>query len=330
MPRIRRLRPARLRFAWTGRRPGRPPARPGRSAAGQAARCVSPGPGQDPFRRPTQGRRRAQDARGHRPSSDGLEGRVPRIAGRDACREDAAQRPRRRPRPPRWLLGREGHLREPARAPRHGQPLPARRPSAIPGRARPMRTQPERQGGRALPADQHPPRQERDGRPLLRPDRPGGAGPVARRGRQAGRHREHDRAYAGRHRGAARRPERGGVSRLGRHPEPRLPREPTRDRPEPARLHRQLGRRHGGRLPDGARRPDRGRGAVVLHHVARAPLRHDRPAGRRAEPHGAGRPRHRARRLRNDARPEADPPGVRLPAPGTSSISGGRGTPSAR
>ena len=73
-----------------------------------------------------------------------------------------------------------------------------------------------------------------------------------------------------------------------------------------ARLHGQLGRRHADRLPDGPRRPDRRRGAVVLHHLAGAALRHDRPAGRRAEHHRPGRLRHGARRLPDDARPEAD------------------------
>ena len=78
-------------------------------------------------------------------------------------------------------------------------------------------------------------------------------------------------------------------SGLGRHPRPRLPGEPARGRPAAAGLHRQLGRRHDDRLPDGPRRPDRRRGPVVLHHLAGAAVRHDRPAGRRAEHHRPGR-----------------------------------------
>ena len=52
-------------------------------------------------------------------------------------------------------------------------PVP-RRPGAV-------RPQPQRQGGRDLSARLHPPGQERHGRPLLRPDRPGRAAPAARR-----------------------------------------------------------------------------------------------------------------------------------------------------
>ena len=156
-----------------------------------------------------------------------------------------------------------------------------------------------------LSARLHPAGEERHGRALLRPDRPGRAVSAARRAGQAGDPR-HDRAHDGRHRGAPGRPAAGQLPDLGRHPRPRLPGQPARGRSRPARLHRQLGRRHDDGLPDGARRPDRRGGAVVLHHVARAALRHDRPAGRRAEHHRPGRRRHGARRLRDHARAEAD------------------------
>ena len=46
--------------------------------------------------------------------------------------------------------------------------------------------------------------------------------------------------------------------------------------------------------------------ALVLHHVARTALRHDRAAGRRAEHHRPGRRGHGARRLHHDARAQAD------------------------
>ena len=84
----------------------------------------------------------------------------------------------------------------------------------------------------------------------------------------------------------------------------RLPGEPARGRSRAPGLHGQLGRRHDDRLPDGARRPDRRRGAVVFHHVARAALRHDRSAGRRAEHHRPGRRRDGPRRLHHDACPK--------------------------
>ena len=71
--------------------------------------------------------------------------------------------------------------------PRHGHALPARRQAAVPRRARPLRPQRQRQGGRDVSADQHPAGQERHGRALLRPDRPGGAGPGARRRRASRR-----------------------------------------------------------------------------------------------------------------------------------------------
>ncbi len=213
-----------------GRADGRPGGGAGRPG-GAGSRRHPPGdalprpgaPGPRATRRPPQGGGRPEDARGH-PGATGHDPlQVPRGARRPA-REDAAQRARRRHGPARRLSGRAGDLREPARAPRHGEPLPARGRAAVPGRPRPLRPRPERQGGRDVPAHLHPAGQERDGRPLLRPDRPGRAVQRARRAGQGRVRREHDRAHDGRHRRPARRPERGGLSGLGRHPQPRLPR----------------------------------------------------------------------------------------------------------
>ena len=146
----------------------------------------------------------------------------------------------------------------------------------------------------------HPAGPERHGRLLLRPDRPGRAVPDARWQGQAGDPR-HDRAHDGRHRGAAGRPAAGQLSDLGRHAGTRLPGQPARGRSPSARLHRQLRRRHPDGVPDGPRRPDRRGGPVVLHHVARTALRHDRSAGRRAEHHRPGRRRDGSRRFHHDA-----------------------------
>ena len=96
------------------------------------------------------------------------------------------------------------------------------------------------------------------------------------------------------------------LSHLGRHPQHRLSREPARNRCQQDRLHRQLRRRHPDRLPHGPRRPHRLCRSELLHHLARTPLRHHRPAGRRAEHPRPGRLRHGARRLSDHARPAAN------------------------
>ena len=168
---------------------------------------------------------------------------------------------------------------------------------AVPRRADALRPQRQRQGRGAVPARLHPAGEERPRGALLRPHRPGRAAAAARPRRQAGHPGQHDRAHDGRRRRPARRPEHRELPHLGRHPQPRLPREPAGDRPEAARLHRLLRRRHADVVPDGPGRPHRRGGAVVLHHVAGAAVRHHRPAGRRAEHHRPGRLRHGARRL---------------------------------
>ena len=98
--------------------------------------------------------------------------------------------------------------------PRHGESLPARRQAAVSGRALAVRPQRQRQGVRELSAGVHPAGQERHGRALLRPDRPGRAIPAARRQGQAGDPR-HDRAHHGRDRRAPGRPAAGDLPRSG-------------------------------------------------------------------------------------------------------------------
>ena len=185
----------------------------------------------------------------------------PRVVGTD--------RARRLPR-------RTGHLREPARPPRHGPVLPPRRDAAVPRRAHPLRPQRQRQGAASyqracillakngMAALCYDPIGQGERMQLLDGEgKPMGHGSTTEHtmagigallvGRSTAGYRIWD-----------------GIRSL----------DYLASRPEidaaPARLHRQLGRRHADVVPDGPRRPDRRRGAVVLHHLARAALRHDR------------------------------------------------------
>ena len=54
-------------------------------------------------------------------------------------------------------------------------------------------------------------------------------------------------------------------------------------------------------VPHGPRRSHRLRRPILLYHVARTPIRHHRPAGRRAEHYRTSRLRHGPRRLPDDA-----------------------------
>ena len=185
-----------------------------------------------------------------------LKAQVPRGARR-LPREDAAERPGRRPRAARRLPRRAGHLREPARPPRHGAcstcPTGTR---PFPGVLMPCGHSANGKAAETYQRGVHPAGEERHGRALLRPDRPGRAASSSldAEGKPAGPG-QHDRAHDGRRRRAARRPEHRELPHLGRHPQPRLPRQPARDRREAARLHRLLGRRHADVVPDGPRRP---------------------------------------------------------------------------
>ena len=158
----------------------------------------------------------------------GAAGVLPPVARRPA-RADAAEPARRRDAPARRLPRREGHLREPAGAPRHGQSLPARRQAAVPRRA----ARPAGTATTARPTSSISGRRScwpRTAWPCSATTRSARAsGFSARRAGQAGDPR-HDRAHHGRHRGAPGRPAGGQLPDLGRLAGARLPGEPARGR----------------------------------------------------------------------------------------------------
>ena len=209
------------------------------------------------LRRPPQGGRQAQDARG-RPQTPGKL--------RSKFLEASATSPRRRRSTPRSSARSSGDgyrvekvdLREPARPPRHREPLPARRQGAVPRRARAVRPQRQRQGGRGLSAGVHPAGEERHGGALLRPDRPGRAAAAARRRRasrpsRAARPSTRWSASAPCSSAGARRATASGTASAASTTSPAGPRS------TPKRLGC-TGNSGGGthdRLPDGPRRPDR-------------------------------------------------------------------------
>ena len=302
----------------------------GRDAAAEAPPHVPARRVRQALRRtPQGGSGEAEDARGRRGAADGA-------ARRSSSRRSAASPRRRRSTrsrrhaQARRLPRREGHLREPARPPRHREPLPARRQRPVPRRA---------DAAAATAPTARPPTTYQRGCILLakngiavlvlRPDRPGRAAPAARQDRQARR----SRAARPSTRWSASAPCSSAASTASyRIWDGIRSLDYLASRPEiDAKQLGCTGNSGGGTLtvvPDGPRRPHRRRGAVVLHHLARTALRHDRPAGRRAEHHRPGRLRHGPRRLRRPARPEADADPRRRHA--TSSTSRGRGPPSAR
>ena len=103
----------------------------------------------------------------------------------------------------------------------------ARRQAAVSRRAGAVRPQRQRQGERTVSAGMHPAGQERHGRALLRPDRPGRALPTARRAR-ASRSSAARRPLDGRRGQHPPGTQHGHLPRLGRHPRNRLPRRAAR------------------------------------------------------------------------------------------------------
>ena len=269
---------------------------------------IPEGGGGQGVRRPPRGRRRAEDAGGHGAAAAGAE-------GASSSRRSAASPRRRRstrgssaPTTARRLPRREGHLREPARPPRHGRCSTCPTATApFPGVLDALRPQRQRQGGRAVSARRASCWRRTASRrsATTRSARASGVQLLDDQGKpahaRAARPSTRWSASARCSSAAARRATAiwDGIRSLDY-----LASRPEIDA-EAARLHRQLRRRHADLLPDGPRRPHRRRGAVVLHHLARAALRHDRPAGRRAEHHRPGRLRHGARRLPRPCAPRS-------------------------